>query len=177
MSVTRLRIGYIPLVDAAILIVAADYGFASAEDLELELVREVSWSNVRDKLNIGLFDAAHLLSPMAIASGLDIGHVRVPIVAPFNLGLNGNAVTVSPRLHAMLTEHADGDLVDPKVSARALAQVADFSAGARSAGRGGALPHDVRHSEDATAAWTVYEHPNRRFGSDHRAHYLYSHNG
>ena len=26
--------------------------------LDLELVREVSWSNVRDKLNIGLFDAA-----------------------------------------------------------------------------------------------------------------------
>jgi hypothetical protein len=23
----------------------------------------VSWSNVRDKLNIGLFDAAHLLAP------------------------------------------------------------------------------------------------------------------
>ena len=123
MSVTRLRIGYIPLDDAAILIVAADHGFASAEDLELELVREVSWSNVRDKLNIGLFDAAHLLSPMAIASSLDIGHVRVPIVAPFNLGLNGNAVTVSPRLHATLTEHADGDLADPKVSARALARV------------------------------------------------------
>jgi len=30
--------------------------------LTIELVREVSWSNVRDKLNLGLFDAAHLLS-------------------------------------------------------------------------------------------------------------------
>ncbi len=123
MSRTKLRIGYIPLVDAAALIVAVDRGFAEAEALNVELVREVSWSNVRDKLNIGLFDAAHLLSPMAIASSLGIGHVRVPIIAPFNLGLNGNAITVSPRLHAALTELADGDLVDPQVSARALARV------------------------------------------------------
>src|SRR5664279_3459823 len=103
MSEARLRIGYIPLVDAAALVVAVDLGFAAAENLDVELVREVSWSNVRDKLNIGLFDAAHLLSPMAIASSLGIGHVRVPLIAPFNLGLNGNAITVAPRLHAALS--------------------------------------------------------------------------
>ena len=48
-----LRIGFIPLVDAAALIVAVDKGFAAAEGLDVTLVREVSWSNVRDKLNIG----------------------------------------------------------------------------------------------------------------------------
>ena len=68
MSKERLRIGFIPLVDAAALLVAVDHGFAAAQGLDIELVREVSWSNVRDKLNIGLFDAAHLLSPVAIAS-------------------------------------------------------------------------------------------------------------
>ena len=57
MSDATLRIGYIPLVDAAALIVAVDHGFATAEGLDVELVREVSWSNVRDKLNLGLFDA------------------------------------------------------------------------------------------------------------------------
>ena len=65
MSKAKLRIGYIPLVDAATLVVAVDNGFAAAEGLAVELVREVSWSNVRDKLNIGLFDAAHLLSPVS----------------------------------------------------------------------------------------------------------------
>jgi ABC-type nitrate/sulfonate/bicarbonate transport system substrate-binding protein len=119
----KLRIGFIPLVDATVLLVAVDQGFAAAEGLTVELVREVSWSNVRDKLNIGLFDAAHLLSPVAIASSLGIGHVRVPLVVPFNLGINGNAITVSPRLFAMLSNAADGDLSDPKVSARALARV------------------------------------------------------
>jgi len=125
MSENKLRIGYIPLVDAAALVVAVDCGFAAAEGLDIELVREVSWSNVRDKLNIGLFDAAHLLSPMAIASSLGIGHVRIPVIAPFNLGLNGNAITVSPRLHAALAKLADGDLTDPAVSARALMRVVE----------------------------------------------------
>ncbi len=120
---TKLRIGFIPLVDAAALIVAVDRGFAQEEGLEVELVREVSWSNVRDKLNIGMFDAAHLLAPVAIASSLGIGHVRVPIIAPFNLGLNGNAITVTNALQKALQDKAEGDLSDPKVSAMALAAI------------------------------------------------------
>jgi two-component system, oxyanion-binding sensor len=119
----RLTIGFIPLADAAALIVAADRGFAAEEGLEIDLVREVSWSNVRDKLNIGLFDAAHLLAPLAIAASLGIGHVKVPLTVPFNLALNGNAITVSPALWSALSTAADGDLADPAVSARALARV------------------------------------------------------
>jgi NitT/TauT family transport system ATP-binding protein len=118
-----LRIGFIPLADAAALIVAVDKGFTAAEDLEVELVREVSWSNVRDRLNIGQFDAAHLLAPVAIASSLGLGHVKVPILAPFNLGLNGNAITVTNELHAALRAAADGDIADPRVTAAALARV------------------------------------------------------
>jgi NitT/TauT family transport system ATP-binding protein len=118
-----LRIGFIPLIDAAALIVAVDKGFTAAEGLEVELVREVSWSNVRDKLNIGLFDAAHLLAPVAIASSLGLGHVKVPIAAPFNLGINGNAITVSPALYAALMEQIEGDRFDPLATAKALAKV------------------------------------------------------
>jgi two-component system, oxyanion-binding sensor len=120
---TPLRIGFIPLVDAAALIVAVDKGFTEAEGLDVTLVREVSWSNVRDKLNIGLFDAAHLLAPVAIASSLGLAHVKVPIVAPFNLGLNGNAITVSPALHADIMAEIDGDRFDPMDTALALARV------------------------------------------------------
>ena len=123
MSAERLRIGFIPLCDAAALLIAVDKGFCREAGFDVELVREVSWSNVRDKLNIGLFDAAHLLAPVAIASSLGLGHVKVPIIAPFNLGINGNAITVSPDLHAALKAAAEGDIADPMVSARALARV------------------------------------------------------
>jgi ABC-type nitrate/sulfonate/bicarbonate transport system substrate-binding protein len=120
---TPLRIGFIPLVDAAAMIVAIDKGFATAEGLDVTLVREVSWSNVRDKLNIGLFDAAHLLAPVAIASSLGLGHVKVPITASFNLGLNGNAITVSPALQAAIMAEIEGDRFDPMATATALARV------------------------------------------------------
>src|SRR4029077_18938911 len=99
-----------------------DRGFTAAEGLDVTLIREVSWSNVRDKLNIGLFDAAHLLAPVAIASSLGLGHVKVPIAAPFNLGLNGNAITVSPALHAAIMGELDGERFDPMATARALAR-------------------------------------------------------
>jgi two-component system, oxyanion-binding sensor len=123
MSQQQLRIGFIPLCDAAALIVAADKGFAAAEGLEIELVREVSWSNMRDKLNIGQFDAAHMIAPIAIASTLGLGHAKVPMVAPFALGVNGNAITVSPALYASLAAAAEGKITDPLVSARALSRV------------------------------------------------------
>jgi two-component system, oxyanion-binding sensor len=125
----KLRIGFIPLADAAALIVAADKGFTAAEGLDVELVREVSWSNVRDKLNIGLFDAAHLIAPIAIASNLGIGHVKVPLVAPFGLGVNGNAITVTPALHAEMSAAADGNMLAPMVSARALKRVVEARKG------------------------------------------------
>jgi NitT/TauT family transport system ATP-binding protein len=120
---TPLHIGFIPLVDAAALIVAVDKGFTAAEGLDVTLVREVSWSNVRDKLNIGLFEAAHLLAPVAIASSLGLGHVKVPITAPFNLGLNGNAITVSPALYAAIMGELAGDPLDPMATALALSRV------------------------------------------------------
>ena len=39
------------------------------------------------------------------------------------LGVNGNAITVSPALYAAIAAAADGSIVDPMVSARALARV------------------------------------------------------
>lgn len=115
----HVKIGFIPLVDAAALLIAAHKGFAAAEGLDVELIREVSWANVRDKLAIGRFDAAHLLAPMAVASTLGLGHVRVPLAAPINLAMNGNAIAVSTALYAELA--AEGEVAQPAQTARALA--------------------------------------------------------
>jgi ABC-type nitrate/sulfonate/bicarbonate transport system substrate-binding protein len=120
---TPLQIGFIPLIDAAALIVAVEKGFTHAEGLDVKLAREVSWSNVRDKLNIGLFDAAHILAPIPVASSLGLGHIKVPIVVPLTLNLNGNAITVSAALHAALMAEIDGDPLDPMATARALSRV------------------------------------------------------
>jgi nitrite reductase (NADH) large subunit len=57
----RLRIGYVPLTDAALLHVAKAQQLAARRGLDVELVAESSWANIRDKLVAGHFDAAHLL--------------------------------------------------------------------------------------------------------------------
>ncbi len=119
-----MRIGFIPLVDAAALFVVVDKGFAADEGLDVALAREASWSNVRDKLNIGLFDAVHLLAPMAVASSLGFGCVKEPIAAPFVLAINGNAITVSHALYAELRATGGGDPERPASSAHALAEIA-----------------------------------------------------
>ena len=102
MSTESLRIGFLPLVDAALLIIAHELGFAETEGLHLSLVRDISWASVRDRLIYGRTDAAHLIAPLAIASTLGIGRAPVPLIAPFVLGLNGNAITLRTPLAAQL---------------------------------------------------------------------------
>ncbi|WP_036260445.1 CmpA/NrtA family ABC transporter substrate-binding protein [Methylocapsa aurea] len=120
----KLRIGYVPLTDAALLHVAKAQGFAAARGLELDLVRETSWANIRDRLALGHFDAAHMLAPAAIASSIGVGQMQTQLVAPVALGLNGNAITVSRALFDSLQRSAEGDLADPRVTAKALAGIA-----------------------------------------------------
>ncbi len=121
MTTLHLRVGFMPLVDAALLVAAADSGIAESHGLSLELVREVSWSNLRDRLHVRLLDAAHMLAPAAIASTLGIGGVTAPMAAPLMLNLNGNALTLSARRFDEMARLAKGDLADPSVSAQALA--------------------------------------------------------
>jgi NitT/TauT family transport system ATP-binding protein len=119
----KLILGYIRLIDCAGLVAAAERGFAAAEGLELTLVPESAWATIRDRLLVGHFDAAHLLAPMAVASSLGIGHLRVPLIAPFALGLGGNAITVSRSLwEQMLGEGAASGAL-PGSQGRALKQV------------------------------------------------------
>ncbi len=50
--------GFLALMDAAILITAKEKGFALNEGIDLQLVKESSWANIRDRMAIGHFDVA-----------------------------------------------------------------------------------------------------------------------
>lgn len=95
-----LALGFVPLNDAAPLIVARERGFFAAEGLEIALSREVSWATVRDKVAAGALDGAHMLAPMPLACtlGLGLGGDPQPMVAPLALNRNGAAVTLARRL-------------------------------------------------------------------------------
>ena len=119
----KITIGFIPLLDCAPIIAAVEQGFAAAEGLDVKLVRETSWANIRDRLIVGHLDAAHMLGPMAVASTLGVGHLRAPMVAPFALGLGGNAVTVSMSLWDQMAGEGAAFGAGPHVQGKALARV------------------------------------------------------
>jgi two-component system, oxyanion-binding sensor len=105
------RVGFLPLVDAALPILARELGFAEEEGLALDLVRDMSWATVLDRLLYGHSDAAHLVAPLAIATSLGLGRPAVPLSVPFVLGLNGNDVTLRPELALQVTTvGSPGDL-------------------------------------------------------------------
>jgi ABC-type nitrate/sulfonate/bicarbonate transport system substrate-binding protein len=98
MTAETFRVGFLPLVDAALPILAHELGFAAAEGIRIKLVRDVTWATVRDRLLYGHTDAAHLVAPLAIATTLGRDRPAVPLTVPFVLGLNGNAITFSTAL-------------------------------------------------------------------------------
>ncbi|AUH66468.1 nitrate transporter [Paracoccus zhejiangensis] len=87
-----------PLVDAAPLIVARDMGFAAQERLDLVLHRAGNWSMLRDLLDLGRVQAAHMLSPMPVARALGLGGAGPGVETLMVLSMNGQVVGVSPDL-------------------------------------------------------------------------------
>lgn len=96
--------GFVPLNDSAVLVAAVEMGFASAEGIDLQLKREASWSNIRDKLSLGVYPVAHLLSPMAVATTIGNGPVSMQVDAPFVMNLNGNVLVARPEVAKELAD-------------------------------------------------------------------------
>src|SRR5215217_5448174 len=110
MGLTQIVAGYVPLLDSAVLLATQEFGFAESEGIELRLVKETSWANIRDRVAIGHFDVAHMLGPMPISANLGLTPLAVPVIATMALGLGGAAITVSNAVWAaMVDAGAPGD--------------------------------------------------------------------
>jgi nitrate/nitrite transport system substrate-binding protein len=118
-----LRLGFIPLNDAAPLIVARELGLFEAEGLRVELSREASWANVRDKVAVGALDGGHMLAPMTLAASIGVGGERTPMTAPMALNLNGSAFTVSTALAQAMRAVDPESMAEHPRTARPLARL------------------------------------------------------
>ncbi|MFT4026311.1 MAG: CmpA/NrtA family ABC transporter substrate-binding protein [Novosphingobium sp.] len=116
-----LTIGFVPLVDACLPILAREHGFAEDEGVAFDFVKDLSWAAVLDRLLYGHSDAAHMVAPLAIATTLGRGRPAQPLSVPFVLGLNGNAITLRTDLAAEVAPA--GRLGDPAAVGAALKQV------------------------------------------------------
>ena len=72
---TAINVGFMALSDCASVVVAATQGFAQPYGLTLNLKRQSSWADLRDKLVSGELDAAHSLYGLIYAVHLGIGGV------------------------------------------------------------------------------------------------------
>ncbi|MBW4960693.1 CmpA/NrtA family ABC transporter substrate-binding protein [Sulfitobacter sp. CW3] len=102
MTKRHVECGYLPLVDSAPLIIAKELQFAAEEGLDLSLVRQPSWSALRDMLALGHLDFAHMLSPMPVAMSLGLGGMPAQIDALMVLSVNGTVIGVSADLNAKM---------------------------------------------------------------------------
>ena len=98
MSLIKITAGYMPLVDAAPLIVAKEMGFAEEEGLALNLMPSPSWSTLRDMLAFGQIQAAHMLSPVPVASWLGLMNGLPKLQTLSVMSMNGNVIGVSPAI-------------------------------------------------------------------------------
>jgi len=120
-----LPVAYMPLVDAAPLIVAREMGFDHAEGISLDLQPAPSWSSLRDMLAFGHVDAAHLLSPIPVAMALGLGGIATPLSAVSVLSLNGNVIGVGTNLAGRLANLGYGfDFKDADAAGAGLAKAA-----------------------------------------------------
>ncbi|OIQ81195.1 bicarbonate transport ATP-binding protein CmpC [mine drainage metagenome] len=102
MQQTDVKIGFMPLCDSAPLVVAKERGFFAGQGLSVELSREPSWSNIRDKLAYGFLDAAQMLATMPLSCALGLGNVKASLVAVLGLSCGGNAITLGGALLSAL---------------------------------------------------------------------------
>lgn len=120
-----LRLGYVPLIDAAPLIIAQELGFAAEEGLTFDLIRLQSWAQARDMLGTGGIDAAHMLVPLPIAQALGLGPAYPAFDLVMFLSQGGQAIAVSATLEQALRDVGHDFAFDDPVAARdALALVA-----------------------------------------------------
>ncbi len=98
-----MRLGFVPLFDAAPLVVADALGLFEAVGLRVALSPEGSWAAIRDKLAFSILDGAQMLAPMPLALAAGLGGVQAQLQVACGLSRNGNGITLSHEL-------AGGDL-------------------------------------------------------------------
>ena len=93
---TVIRLGFIPLTDCSPIVMAQEYGLFKKYGVEVELSKEASWANIRDKILTGELDGAHCLfgMPFSVYTGVG-GKAGTEMNIAMILNTNGQAITLS----------------------------------------------------------------------------------
>ena len=122
----ELKFGFIKLTDMAPLAVAKELGYFEDEGLYVTLEPQANWKVLLDRVITGELDGAHMLAGQPLAASIGFG-TSAALVTPFSMDLNGNGITVSNEVWAMMKPNVPmegGKPVHP-IKADALKPVVD----------------------------------------------------
>ncbi len=126
MSARSLSIGFARLSDCAPLVAAKETGAFAKQGLDVALTRFDSWAAMRDALAHGAIDAAHMLSPMVIASAAGLEPPAPRFRTAFIFNLNGNSITVSEAIYEEMRRIAPQYMNRRPLTASALKALIDL---------------------------------------------------
>ncbi|GHC49747.1 CmpA/NrtA family ABC transporter substrate-binding protein [Roseibacillus persicicus] len=103
-----IRIGYVPLIDCAPIVVAREKGFFKKHGLSVVTSQQPGWATIREKLVHAELDAAQCLGPLALAIHHGVGTIPKDMVVPLVLSANGNGITLSNSIPETIFDEEDG---------------------------------------------------------------------
>src|SRR5687767_15806487 len=96
-----MNFGIIALTDCAPIVMAHELGYFKKFGINSVISKEASWAVIRDKLSLGENHATHMLLGMPLASTMGLAGSPVkPMVIPWLLNRNGQAITLNAKLKA-----------------------------------------------------------------------------
>lgn len=97
----EIKLGFIKLTDMAPLAIAYEKGFFEDEGLYVTLEPQANWKVLLDRVITGELDGAHMLAGQPLGAAIGFG-TKADIVTAFSMDLNGNGITVSNEVWAMM---------------------------------------------------------------------------
>lgn len=98
-EVSDLKFGMIALTDCSPIVIAHEKGYFREFGINSTIVKGASWAAIRDSLTNGDIQATHMLLGMPVATTMGLlGSPKTPIVAPWLLNRNGQAITLKADL-------------------------------------------------------------------------------
>jgi nitrate/nitrite transport system substrate-binding protein len=99
------RFGMIALTDCSPIVIAHEKGMFKKYGINSTVIKGASWAAIRDSLTNGDIQATHMLIGMPIASTMGLlGSPKVPMVIPWQLNRNGQAITLKMDLKGKVAD-------------------------------------------------------------------------
>src|SRR5688572_29796869 len=97
----QIKLGFIKLTDMAPLAIAYEKGYFEDEGLYVTLEPQANWKVVLDRVITGELDGSHMLAGQPLGATIGFG-TKADIVTAYSMDLNGNAITLSNDVWALM---------------------------------------------------------------------------